>query len=41
MFPLSVDYLMPKKGETTLVPHGGIVTILLASLTFHFHASNF
>lgn len=35
--PLSVDYLMPKKGEATLVPCGGIVIILLTSLAFHFH----
>lgn len=36
MLPLSVGYLMPRKGEATLAPCGGI-TVLLASLAFHFH----
>lgn len=36
MLPLSVDYLMPKKGEATLMPRRGSVTVLLTSFAFHF-----
>lgn len=37
MLPTCVDYLMPKKGEVTLGPCGGIVTVLLVSLASCFH----
>lgn len=37
MFPPSVDYWVPKKGDAILVRHGGIVTVFLTFLAFHFH----